>query len=147
MLVSMPVKCALFYIHVIKINNRISLRSLFYGKVRNCCLLKAFEIFIFHWLIAFLAFFALKLLSQILILLDQAKIELITTFLGRNCRMGLMKGACLQIQKSANIIYVAGAFQRNRESKKYIQGVKNGEPIFSHITVNTVLLYIIILFC
>ena len=65
MLVSMPFKCALFYIHVIKINNKISLRSLFYGKVRNCCLLNAFEIFIFHRLIAFLAFFALKLLIQI----------------------------------------------------------------------------------
>ena len=63
-------------------------------------------------------------------LLDQAKNELIITFLGRNCRMDFMKGACLQIQKSANIMYVAGAFRRNRGSKKYIQGVKNGEPFF-----------------
>ena len=44
--------------------------------------------------------------------------------------MDFMKEACLQIQKSANIMYVAGAFRRNRESKKYIQGVKNGELFF-----------------
>ena len=66
--------------------------------------------------------------------IDQAKIELITTFLGRNCCIDFMKGACLQIQKSANIMYVAGAFRRNRRSKKYIQGVKNGEPFFQSYT-------------
>ena len=37
-------------------------------------------------------------------LIDQAKIELITTFLGRNCRMDFMKGACLQIEKSVIIM-------------------------------------------
>ena len=44
--------------------------------------------------------------------------------------MDFMKGACLQIQKNANIMYVAGAFRRNTGSKKCIQGVKNGDPFF-----------------
>ena len=41
-----------------------------------------------------------------------------------------MNGACLQMQKSGNIIYVADAFARNKGSKRYIQRVKNGEAFF-----------------
>ena len=67
-----------------------------------------------------------------LISVDQAKTELITTFLGRNCRMDFMKGACLQIQKSANIINVAGAFRRNGV-KEISSGVKKWRTIFSII--------------
>ena len=46
--------------------------------------------------------------------------------------MDFIKGACLQIQKSANIMYVAGAFRRNRGSNKYIEGV-NGNSLFVFI--------------
>ena len=66
--------------------------------------------------------------------IDQAKIELITTFLGRNFRFDFVNGACLQIQKSANKMYVAGEFRRHRGSKKFIEGVKNGNSQFVFIT-------------
>ena len=79
-----------------------------------------------HPLSVFLLLFYLVMLFHHCWLLDQAKIELITSFLGRNCHMDFMKGECLQIQKSANIMYVSGAFWRNRRSKKYIEEVKNG---------------------
>ena len=42
--------------------------------------------------------------------IDQAKIELITPFLGRNFCTDFVNGACLQFQKSANKMYVAGEF-------------------------------------
>ena len=99
--------------------------------IRNCqwnCLLQQIYLTIVSSALLQKALIVNKIFDGVLIvflpssLLDQAKIELITTFLGRNYRMDFMKGACL----SANIMYVAGAFRRNRGSKKYIQGVKNG---------------------
>ena len=57
--------------------------------------------------------------------------------------MDFTKGACLQIQKSANIMYVAGAFRRNRVSKKYIEGAKNGNLQFVFIAKITAFQYFI----
>ena len=72
-------------------------------------------------------FTIIKLINNIL---DQPKIDLITTFLGRNWRMNFIKRACLQIQKSANILYVAGAFRRNGVKEIYSVG-KKWRTIFS----------------